>query len=162
MLQDGFLQDVGVDEGGRETRVVGGKHEGVVSHILGVVSMEGQQVEDMPLVDPGIQSSAREGRHCHQGRQMLLLPVLDEIVPGQEHRLKLSVADFHQADTAKCLSPSTSPEWLHEAADNFVRKAWSSRILLENREQEGAGIGGQEQVKQIVSQGMLTVVDPGD
>jgi hypothetical protein len=93
---------------------------------------------------------------------MLLLPVLDEIVPGQEHRLKLSVADFHQADTAKCLSPSTSPEWLHEAADNLVRKAWSSRILLENREQEGAGIGGQEQVKQIISQGMLTVVDPGD
>jgi hypothetical protein len=54
MLQDGFLQNVGMDDGGREARVVGGKHEGVVSQILGVVSMEGQQVEDMPLVDSGI------------------------------------------------------------------------------------------------------------
>jgi hypothetical protein len=84
---------------------------------------------------------------------MLLLPVLDEIVPGQEHRLKLSVADFHQADTAKCLSPSTSPEWLHEAADNSVRKAWSGRILLENREQEGVGIGGQEQINRSSARG---------
>ena len=93
---------------------------------------------------------------------MLLLPVLDEVVPGQEHRLKLSVADFHQADTAKCLSPSTPPERLHEAADDSVGKARGGRILLENREQEGVGIGGQEQVKQIVHQGVLTVVDPRD
>jgi hypothetical protein len=93
---------------------------------------------------------------------MLLLPMLDEIVPGQEHRPKLSVADSCQADTAECLSPSTSPEWLHEATNNSVRKAWSGRIFLDDRKEEGVGISGQEQVKKIISQGMLTVVDPGD
>jgi hypothetical protein len=80
--QDGLLKDVRVDDGGREARVVGGDHEGVVSQILGVVRVESQKVEGMPLVDSGIETGAREGRHRHQGRQMLLLPMLDEIVPG--------------------------------------------------------------------------------
>jgi hypothetical protein len=93
---------------------------------------------------------------------MLLLPMLDEIIPSQEHRPELSVADLSQANTAKCLSPSTSPEWLHEAANDSVGKAWIGRILLDDREEKGVGVSGQEQMEQIIRQGMLTVVDPVD
>ena len=80
---------------------------------------------------------------------MLLLPMLDELVPGQEHRHQLSIADSSQADTAEGPSPSTSPEGIHEAANNFVRKAWSGRILLNDRNEEGVGVSSQEQVKEI-------------
>ncbi len=71
-------------------------------------------------------------------------------------------ADYSQDDTAECLSPSTSPEGLHEAANNSVRKAWSGRISLDDRKEEGVGVRSQEQMEQIIRQGMLTVVDPGD
>ena len=80
---------------------------------------------------------------------MLLLPMLDELVPGQEHRHQLSIADSSQADTAECSSPSTSPEGLHEAANNSVRKAWNGRIPLNDRNEEGVGVSSQEQVKEI-------------
>jgi hypothetical protein len=89
---------------------------------------------------------------------MLLLPVFDELALGQEHRHQLSVADSGQADTAESSSPSASPEGLHEAANNSVRKAWNGGIPLNDRNKEGVGVCSQEQMKEIFRQGVVAVV----
>jgi hypothetical protein len=93
---------------------------------------------------------------------MLLLPVPEELVPGQEHRPKLSIVDSSQADTAESPPPATSPERLHEAADNLVRETGSGWILLDDRNKKGVRVSCQEQVEEIFGEGMLAVVGSGD
>ncbi len=93
---------------------------------------------------------------------MLLFPVTDELVSGQEHGPKLSIVDSSQADTAESPPPAEPPERLHEAANNLVRETGRGWILLDDRNKEGVRVSCQEQVEEVFGQGMLALVGSGD
>jgi hypothetical protein len=93
-LPDGFAEDVRMRDGSLEAREVGGEQERAVGQVPVVVGVAGQEVKDMSLVQSRVQASGRKSCDGHQGGQVLLHPVQDELVPRQEDRPELPIADF--------------------------------------------------------------------